>query len=387
MPTAGPVSWRRRVHQILESGIGHEPIATAVSLFVIVLIVANVVAFVAETVPELEQRYRYWFAVFEIFSVAVFAIEYGLRVWAAVEMPFLGSGNPWKARLRYAMQPMQIIDFMAFAPALLSWLLPIDLAFLRVLRLFRFLKLLRFSPAMNLLGRVLSQERSALAGTLLILLSLIVFAATGMYYIERHAQPDKLGTIPDAMWWAVVTLCTVGYGDVYPITPLGKAFGGVMIMLGLGAFALPIGILATGFNQETARREFAVTWSLVARVPLFADLDAAAVSQVMTLLYSQTFDVGDAIVRRGDPGSTMYFIASGEVLVEGEGADVKIGEGDFFGEIALFEHRPRSHTVVALCRTRCLLLDRDDLERLGRRHPEIMRRVREVAKQRMKPQE
>lgn len=375
---------RRRVHLTLEAGIGHESLATAINLFLIALILTNVIAFVAITVPSIHDAYWPWFYALEAFSVAVFSIEYGLRLWSAVELPFLAGMPPWKARLQFALRPIQIIDLMAILPSVVTLFLPVDLAALWVLRLIRFLKIVRYSTAMHSLGRVLKEERAALFGTLVVMMTLILFSSTVMHYLEREAQPDKFGTIPDAMWWAVVTLGTIGYGDAVPITPMGKLFGGVTIILGLGTFALPIAIIATGFSHEVARREFVVTWSLVARVPLFAGLDAAAVAQIMTLLYSQTWDEGDTIVHRGDPSSAMYFITSGDVIVESDEGDVLLSEGEFFGEMALLEHRVVGHTVLASSRCRCLILERDDFERMGRKHPEIIRRVREVAQKRRK---
>jgi voltage-gated potassium channel len=376
---------RRRIHQILEAGIGHEPVATLVNLSIIILILINVVAFAAITVPSIANAYWTWFVALEAVSVAVFSVEYGLRIWSCVELPFYTGMAPWRVRLEFASRPMQIVDLLAILPAALTLFFPVDFAGLLVLRLFRFLKIARYSTALHSLGRVLREERGALFGTLVVMVTLVLFSATGMYFIERDVQPDRFGTIPDAMWWSVVTLGTIGYGDAVPITPLGKMFGAVVIILGLGTFALPIAIIATGFSHEVARREFVVTWSLVARVPLFAGLDGAAVAQIMTLLYAQTWDEGDTIVHRGDPATAMFFITFGDVVVEHEDGDVRLGEGEFFGERALLEHRTVGHTVIAASRCRCLVLERDDFERLARRHPEIGRRVRQVASHRSDP--
>lgn len=371
---------RRGVAHVLEAGIGHERLATIVHLCIIALLVGSVAAFVASTVPHVRQTYGHHLAAFEKLCVVCFAIEYAARIWSAIELPQMHGRAPWKARLQHAAQPMQIVDLLAFLPAVIEMLLPIDLDALRVLRLLRLARVVRYSTALQSLSCVLSQERSALFGALLIMLILVVIAGTGMHYVERAAQPKAFGTIPDAMWWAIVTLSTVGYGDVVPVTGLGKVFSGITIIVGMCVFALPIGIIATGFAQELQRRNFVITWALVSRVPLFAGLDAASAAQVMTLLKSETYDEGDAIVHKGDAGTSMYFIATGRVAVELEDGDVTLEEGDFFGELALFENRPRTHTVVAIAnRTRCLVLDRDDLERLGRRMPAILARIREVA--------
>lgn len=372
--------FRRRVAHVLEAGIGHEFFATLVNLGIVFLIVCNVFAFAVGTVPHVQAEYGWALAVFERASVYLFAIEYVLRIWSAVELPLLHAQSHARARLHHATRPMQIIDLMSFLPALIEPFIPYNLESLRVLRLLRFLRLARYSTAMQSLGHVLAAERSALFGALIIMLTLMFFAATGIYLIERDVQPKHFGTIPDAMWWAVVTLATVGYGDVVPVTALGKVWGSLVIIAGMCVFALPIGIIATGFAQELQRRNFVVTWALVSRVPIFAGLDAASAAQVMTLLKSEAYEEGDAIVHQGDPGTSMYFIAEGSVAVELETGDVRLGEGECFGEMALLDRRPRSHTVVACSRrTRVLVLDRDDLERLGRRLPDILRRIREVA--------
>ena len=164
-----------------------------------------------------------------------------------------------------------------------------DLRVLRVLRLFRLLKLVRYSPALQTLGRVLADEYRALLGALLVILVLLLFASTAMYFLERGAQPDKFGSIPAAAWWALATLTTVGYGDIVPVTPLGKLLGGVVMLLGVGMIALPVAIIATGFSQESSRHQFVVTWSMVARVPLFATMDESEIAEITKLLYTRTF--------------------------------------------------------------------------------------------------
>lgn len=380
------LSWRRRVYDVLEAGMAGDRLSAAVNVCLVLLICLNVVAFAIETVPAIGQRYAGWFRLFDGFSIAVFTIEYALRIWASVEMPILSHMPPWRARLRYALRPMSLIDLLAFAPGYLAFLLPGDYAVLRVLRLFRFLKIARYSSALHSLGRVLGEERGPLLGTLVIMLSLVLIAATGMYLIEREIQPKVFGTIPDAMWWALVTLATIGYGDAVPVTATGKIFAGIIMILGLGVFALPIAIIATGFSREVTRREFIVTWALVARVPLFAGLDAAALAEIMALLTSRTFEPGDLIMRRGEEATAIFCIATGEVIVELDDGEVRLGEGDVIGEMAMLEQRTHRFAVVAASRCRCLLLDRKDMERLGRRHPEILRRLRDVAESRLRGQ-
>jgi voltage-gated potassium channel len=375
--------WRREVNDLLEVGGDAHPAGRLVNAFIIVLIILNAIAFAADTVPALAERYAVQFEVFNVFSVIVFTIEYVLRVWSSVEIPMLSRLPRWQARLRFATRPMMIIDLLAFFPWYLHWIYPMDLRVLRLFRLFRLLKLVRYSPALQTLGRVIADEYRALLGALLVILVLLLFSATAMYYLEREAQPDKFGSIPDAAWWALATLTTVGYGDVVPVTPWGKLLGGVVMLLGVGMIALPVAIIATGFSQESGRHQFVVTWSMVARVPLFASMDHSEVAEITKLLYTRTYLPGVPMVRTHDAGDAMFIIASGEALVDtGKGHHVTLKEGDFFGEMALLERRRHEHDVIAKTNCRVYVLDSQSLARLGRRHPEIMNRIRKVAKAR-----
>ena len=350
--------WRVKVHDILEVGGDANPIGRVVNTFLIILIVANGVAFAAETVPSLYARYGREFEAFNAFSVMVFTIEYVLRVWSSVEIPLLRRLPHWRARLNFALRPMMIIDLLAFLPWYLYPILPFDLRALRLFRLFRLLKLLRYSPALQTLQRVLANEYRALLGALLVMMMLLLFASSIVYFLERDAQPDKFGSIPAAAWWGLATLTTIGYGDIVPVTTWGRIFGGVVMLFGLGMFALPIAILSDGFSQESARHEFVVTWSMVARVPLFSTLDATEVAEVTKLLYTRLFQPGATIVPAGDPGGAMYFIGSGEATVcVVPGHPIKLHEGDFFGEMALLEHRRHKHAVVADTVCRVYVLD------------------------------
>lgn len=266
----------------------------------------------------------------------------------------LEAGNPG-GRLSYACGPFAIIDLMAILPFYLALILPgFDLRLLRALRLLRLFKLARYSPALASLWRVLVDERRALAAALIIVLFLLTDSATAIYHVERTLQPEAFGSIPAAMWWAVATLTTVGYGDVVPVTDLGRMIGGLVMVFGLAMFALPIAIIASGFSSEIHRHDFVVTWGMVARVPLFARLDALSVSRITNLLHSRVVTPGMEIVRRGEPAKAMYFIASGEVEVDLLQGSQRLRDGEFFGEMALFTaqrargHGARGHALPAV---------------------------------------
>src|SRR5205809_946740 len=217
---------------------------------------------------------------------------------------------------RLIVSPIGVIDLLAVLPFWLALVLPADLRVFLVFRMVGFLKLARYSPAMRSLLDALNNERRALFGCFIILLGATLVAASIMHVVEGHAQPDKFGTIPDAMWWAIVTLGTIGYGDVVPVTVLGRIVASVTIFVGLIMVALPIGIVATAFADAIHRRDFIVTWGMVARVPLFAELHPGEIADLVRLPRAAQGDAGDVIAKRGEPAHSMYFVAAGEVEIE-----------------------------------------------------------------------
>ena len=354
-----------------------------VSRLIVLLIVINLVAITLQTVPEFETWYAAWFLGIELLSLVVFTFEYGLRMWVAVEhAPYLHSDG-WKARLKYATSPIGVIDLFAVLPFWLAFVLPAELKILLVFRIIRFLKLTRYSPGMRSLLDVLYAERRALFGCLVILIGSTLVAATAMHVVERHVQPEKFGTIPDAMWWAIVTLGTIGYGDVVPVTPLGRVIAATTIFAGLIMVALPVGIVATAFANEIHRRDFVVTWGMVARVPLFSGLNAAEIADIMRLMRAQQVEAGEVLARRGEPAHSMYFVAAGEVEIELKHRQVRLGAGHFFGEIAALRRTRRSATITAVTRASLLVLDARDLHALMDREQRIAERIREVARSRL----
>ena len=373
---------RRRVYELLDPAIDSFW-DRIVHQSLIALVLVNVIAVVLESVPSIEARHRHLFLAIEVFSLIVFTVEYGLRLWTAVEhMPF-ADRSPWAARLAWARTPGAIVDLLAILPFYLGLFLPVDLRALALFRLVRFFKLVRYSSGLSSLTEAIYAERSALMATLLILSGLVVTMATLMYLVEREVQPERLGTIPDAMWWAIVTLMTVGYGDVVPITAGGKVIASLTAVMGFAMLALPVGIIATAFSDVIHRRQFVVTWSMIAHVPIFANLDAAAIMEIMELLNSRRVQPNEVIARRGEKADAMYFIISGRVEIELEDEEnFELASGDFFGEIALLTGEERSATARAVEESQILVLLAHDLARLMERVPEMGRRIREVAHER-----
>ena len=373
---------RQQVYDLLDQGSDH-PVGMVLQRVIIALIVISVAGSVLVTVPALDARFDDLFATIEFAAVVAFSVEYLARLWVAVEHPPYREMAPWRARLAYVFSAGALIDLVAIAPFYLELAGVIDLPALLVLRLLRFLKLARYSPGMRSLADAVQSERTALLSCLMFLIGLALISASFMQWAEHEAQPDKFGTVPDALYWAMITLSTVGYGDVVPITTMGKMVASLTAVFGIAMLALPVGILATSFAQVIQRRDFVVTWSMVARVPLFNELPAADIADIMRYLNSLSAEAGEVIVRKGDAAHSMYFIATGEVAVEVPGQPVRLGEGHFFGEIALLKRSKRSATVRAVSKTKLLVLDAADMQGLIERKPHIGEVIERVALQRI----
>jgi voltage-gated potassium channel len=376
---------RRRVYQVLEQGPVGDRTSKAIDRFLVALILVNLIAVTLESIPQYEDRYGGIFAAIEFFSLVVFTVEYGLRLWSAVEHGPHQHLSARRARLKYALSPAGIIDLIAVLPFWFAMIIPGDLRVILVFRMVRFFKFARYSPAMRSLLDVLYNERRTLFGCLVIALGTALVAASLMHLAEASVQPAKLGTIPEAFWWAIVTIGTIGYGDVVPVTALGKLIATATIFAGLVLMALPVGIIATAFAEQIRRRDFIVTWGMISRVPLFAELDAAEISDIMELLRAQVVEAGEVIMRAGDAARSMYFIAAGEVEIElkGKKEHVRLGVGEFFGEVALLRRTRRTATVTAVTRTSLLGLDAHDLHALMQRDRRIAERIKEVVEDRV----
>ena len=347
------------------------------------LVLLSIVTTVLETLDEAAQRIGWFLRLVEAIVVAVMAVEYLLRLWTAPEREAIGARMPWRTRGRYMTSFVGLVDLLAVLPALLALVVPIPVDALRLLRVARLLKLARYTPALNLFAAVIRNESRALLATLLVVAVLLVLEATIMYTLERGAQPKVFASIPHAMWWAIVTIATVGYGDMFPITPAGKVFGGMVMVIGIAVFAVPAGILATGFASEIRKRDFVVTWQTVANVPLFAGLDAARIAEIARLLKRQVVPAQFAVVRRGDPADAMFFIMGGEVQVDVAPRPVRLTKGQYFGEIALLRDTVRTATVTTLSECQLLSLDVADFRRLLDSNPGLNAVITRTAEARL----
>lgn len=371
---------RRRLYEILEASPHETRAGMLATWFIAALVVVSLCGTVLESVPHLNSRYGGLFHAIEIISLVVFSIEYAIRIWIAPEhVPYRQlSGHP--VRRTYILSGQGFVDFLAIVPLWGAMLESADFRVLIVLRILRVMKFGRYSSGMSSLLDVVWSERRALLGCLVILICATLVSASVMHVIEGTIQPGKFGTIPDAMWWSLVTLTTIGYGDVVPATAIGKMVAAVIIVGGVVMIALPVGIVANAFSDVIHRRDFIVTWSMVARVPIFSHLTAGDIAHVMQLMRARQVEKGEVIARRGDVAHAMYFVTEGEVEIELRPShSVKLGAGQFFGERALLRRTSRSATVIACTRSRLLVLDASDLRSLISRDPHIAEHIDRIA--------
>lgn len=370
---------RRRIHEVLDSaGVGDRT-ARVVHGGLVALVILSVAAVIFESDPDTASRYGVLFAVVEYVAVAAFTVEYALRIWCAPEHPRFSGMSPSDARRAFVFSASALIDLAAILPFYLTVVVAADLRILLFLRLARFFKLARYSPGMRSIVAVLEAERKALAASGMVLFGVVLLMATAMHIVEHDAQPEAFRSIPAAMWWAIQTIATVGYGDVVPQTAAGRVIASIAMVMGFVMLGLPVGIVATAFAEEIHRREFVVTWSMVAKAPLFSTLDASAIAEIMRHLRAQSLPAGALVVRRGELAHSMYFIAAGEVEVELPSGSVRLGEGQFFGEMALLRKTRRSANVRAATPIKLLILDAHDLHVFTQRNPEIGRHIETVA--------
>jgi voltage-gated potassium channel len=344
-----------------------------------VLVAIGIAAMLADTVPFIAADYDPVLRAVYYLVGGFFVAEYVLRLIVAPEAPSHEHHGAVWARLHWAVSLGGVLDLLCALPALAA------LARIPSASLFGFVwafKYIRYSPGLASLGRVVRKAQQALLSVLLGFAIVLLTAASIAYLVERDANPDAFGSIPAALWWAIVTMTTTGYGDVVPQTMAGRILAGVVMMSGILVFALWAGILASGYAEELRRREFLRTWELVAKVPFFHNIGASLIAEVARLLQPRDFPEGAVIMRRGQAGDCMYFIVDGEVEIRLQTQELYLGPGQFFGEVALLTAAPRNATVVAAQACTLLSLDIVDFHELLARHPELARIIHEEAEQR-----
>jgi voltage-gated potassium channel len=299
----------------------------------------------------------------------------------------------WVVRLRhafhggrrwlYVFSARGIVDAGAAVAAPLAMVFGMNPKSAWLFGVFWMFKVVPGIPGLRQLRRVLVLESGPLLSVLVIFLIVLFLASVAEYYVERDIQPTNFGSVPAALWWAVATLTTTGYGDVVPITPLGRLIAAAVMICGLGVFGLWTGILATGFAAETRRDNFLKTWESVSKVPFFAALGPAAIADVTHMLRTIDLPARTTIIRKGQVGDCMYFIASGEVEVDLPGKRVALADGAFFGEMALLGNNLRSANITTTRVSKLLVLDLVDFRLLMARHPDLAETIDAEAKRRV----
>jgi voltage-gated potassium channel len=305
--------------------------------------------------------------------LAFFVVEWAVRVHHAGRK---------RAIAAYVFSGPGLLDTASIVAVPLALLLGVEPRSAWVLAVLWVVKVIPGVPGLQQLRRVLVVEARPLLSVLALFLLVLFLSAVAIYVLERDEQPATFGNIPSALWWAVVTLTTTGYGDVVPVTPLGRMVAAMVMISGLGVFGLWTGILATGFAAETRRDNFLKTWESVSRVPFFATLGPSAIADVTHMLRTIDLPPRTLVIRKGQPGDCMYFIASGEVEVDLPGKKVLLGEGAFFGEMALLGSNPRSANIATTTLSKLLVLDLVDFRLLMARHPDLVNAIDAEAQRR-----
>lgn len=370
------ISLRRRVFDIVEDVGPRTLLPGMFAGSLIVLILVNVVAAVFETVPSVANAHRGLFNFIENFSLLVFGVEYAVRLWVCVEGPRYRGQPPWRARLAYAFTPAAIIDLIAIAPFLLGLFFDLNVKTLVLLRLLRLFKLGRYSTGFQSLMEAVRRERQALLASFLVLFSVVLIAASLAYEVERSTQPEAFGSIPAAVWWALETVTTVGYGDVVPKTLPGRIIGGLTMITGILMIALPVAIIGSSFAEVVRQRSFVITFGLLARMQVFAGLPADMLSDLLGILRAMTLESGTPIISADGNDDGLYVIAAGVVELDDNGERRRLGAGGVFGTgpdpNAVGSRLP----ALAMTRVKLLAIERTDLLDIVARYPDLASRLR-----------
>jgi voltage-gated potassium channel len=374
---------RTRIFGLLDP-TSHGHAASRVRALEVLLILIGISSVSAGTVDGLAPAARAAAAIITGIVAVLFFVEYLVRLWVAPEMPHLHAATEGRSRMRWVISLEGVIDLLAVIPAVAaaSGEMGLGAESASVFVLLWVLKLATHAPGVEMIARVFHNERSALAAAAALFAIVLFSAATIAHWLEGARQPEAFGSIPAALWWAVVTLTTTGYGDVVPQSALGRVIGGLVMLCGISVLALLAGILATGFAEEVRRREFVRIWDLVARVPFFSDVGAIAISDIVGRLRSRSYPAGATVIRQGAAGDSMFFIVTGEVEVRLGSRRKPLRDGDFFGEMALLDRKPRSADVVTVTPCTVLVLNVADFHQLAGQQPALIAAIETEAKRR-----
>lgn len=308
-----------------------------------------------------------------------------VAIWFAFAAEFVLAHAGRRRHASFVGDRAAMVDVLTIAVPLLAVLPPPGGMGRWVFCAIWILRPLREVSAFRLVLRVLSNEARNLFGVMAIFGIILFLASMLAWLVERGAQPVAFGSIPDAMWWAITTLTTTGYGDAIPQSVIGRLLAGVVMMCGIGVFALWAGILATGFSEELRRQDFTQVWQLVSGVPMFEHIPHRDLAEIVRALKPRRIPAGSTIFRKGQPGTEMFFILEGHVRVSAD-RPVDLGPGDFFGEMALVSGGPRLATITATTPLLLLALHISDFELLIDRDAGVAEKIRQTAEVRRQAQ-
>lgn len=362
----------RTLAPVRDPSAAKRPVAFVLTLTIVLSTIATMVLTVPERNPAWDKPLeRLLTCLFLLFS-----LEFLLRVWIA---PLADPTRPLRAIRRYLWSFLGALDLLVPFIYWLSRFFPMPDWAPMLVTLFSMFKFARLVPGLAVFTTVFKNEGRSLLSGLLLLIVLLVVTSGIMFILENPAQPEIFRSVPRTLWWGIVTIASVGYGDMTPATPIGRLVAGILMLLGIAVFAVPAGILATGFAKELRKRDFMVTWQTVAKMPLFSGLDASRIASIARLLTSDIIPPDTVIVRKGDQAEAMFFILQGEVEVQVSPNPVRLRGGQYFGEIALLKDTERTATVISTTEVHLLVLDVSDFRRLMKEHPEIKAAIANVA--------
>lgn len=370
---------RRKTNAALSGGDAHRGAFWPAVLITFSVMFTSAIT-VLQSMPELRPAMAAPALVVLKLCGTVFIAEFFLRIWTATEserfsrtFPILGK------RGAYLLSFHGVVDLLACVPTVVLLTGSPATGWVSVFSVISLFKLARYVTGLELVGAVIRNERQTLMASVLTLGLLLIVISTCLFLIEHEAQPERFKSIPHTMWWGIVTLTTVGYGDMVPVTQLGRILGGMTMLIGIGMLAVPTGIIANGFASERQRRELLQTWKIVSRLPLFHGLDASWIAEISALLRTLVIPAHVIVITKGEFSTSLFFIVDGEVEVDLQPAPRRMKSGDFFGEGGLLHNKPRSATVTTVKPTRLLVLGLVEYKNLMSRAPELRKKLEEVA--------
>jgi voltage-gated potassium channel len=393
LPNLSPVLSHDR--QIAKPALlGRHLIVFLICLSIILMVSMRILDWGLPSPNDAGEGLQRWAHVALLAFLFLFVLEYLVRFWTATEAhpDFHDDAEELESdiashhyRLSYVFSFMGMIDLLVIASLVYS-LLTQDFgswpSFVMVLALFKFS---RFIPGLDLVGTVIKNERQTLSALVLTLGILVIVLSTALYLIENAAQPDMFKSVANSMWWGIVTMTTTGYGDMAPVTWIGRVIGACAMLVGIAMLAMPAGILSNGFAEEIKRREQLRAWQIISNLELFAGLESGCIADIANCLKTQIVPARSAVVKKNAIADSMFFIVDGEVEVEIKPkppAPIRLKTGDIFGEAGLIDNKRRNATIRTVKTTRFLVLELRDFHQIANEHPELMDRIRAIDEQR-----